>query len=285
MTETQKWANPFFRDKCPVCKLFWLFVLDQCSYAGIWQVDYRLAEFSIGGILDRDFIEKDLSDKIVIIDGGQRWFIPSFIKFQYGNQLSKRNQIHMRVIKEVINRNLDDYLLDQGVEIVDEIESSTAIRQRITEKYRLSLYSRDEFTCQYCSNQFIPQDLTLDHIIPISKNKNNPNREDNLVTACKICNARKSDDDLEVFLYKNNELKPKQAILDRVETSVVSLSTLDKEAIVSRATPKDKEEEEEEGKVKEEVKEEEEEKEKDTEEIEYQDQDAIDRIINEIDQG
>ncbi|WP_317194238.1 HNH endonuclease [Penaeicola halotolerans] len=51
---------------------------------------------------------------------------------------------------------------------------------------RFNLFKRDGFSCQYCSSR---KDLTLDHVIP--KSKGGKTTWENLVTACRRCNARK----------------------------------------------------------------------------------------------
>lgn len=66
---------------------------------------------------------------------------------------------------------------------------------------RLKIYLRDRYTCQYCSarvgkkisggKKLEVKDLTLDHIIP--KSREGSNHPSNLVTACKPCNQRKGD--------------------------------------------------------------------------------------------
>ena len=41
---------------------------------------------------------------------------------------------------------------------------------------RSNVFSRDNYVCQYCEKKFPKNDLTLDHVIPISKGgKHNPN--------------------------------------------------------------------------------------------------------------
>lgn len=53
---------------------------------------------------------------------------------------------------------------------------------------RHNIFRRDNYQCQYCSTT---KDLTLDHVLPRSRNGNTS--WDNLTTACKSCNARKGD--------------------------------------------------------------------------------------------
>ena len=54
---------------------------------------------------------------------------------------------------------------------------------------RANIYARDAFTCQYCAKAFPTQELTFDHVIPVSQG----GRKDweNIVTCCVSCNRRK----------------------------------------------------------------------------------------------
>ena len=53
---------------------------------------------------------------------------------------------------------------------------------------RREVLRRDKHTCQYCGST---RQLTLDHVIPVSKG--GKNSCDNVVTACETCNNRKGD--------------------------------------------------------------------------------------------
>jgi 5-methylcytosine-specific restriction endonuclease McrA len=54
---------------------------------------------------------------------------------------------------------------------------------------RANIYARDGYTCQYCGDQFPTQELTFDHVVPVSQG----GRKDweNIVTCCVGCNRRK----------------------------------------------------------------------------------------------
>lgn len=52
---------------------------------------------------------------------------------------------------------------------------------------RLGVYSRDNFTCQYCGKSNV--DLSLDHVFP--RYLGGTHTWDNLVTCCKKCNGLK----------------------------------------------------------------------------------------------
>jgi 5-methylcytosine-specific restriction endonuclease McrA len=58
-----------------------------------------------------------------------------------------------------------------------------------------NIFIRDDFTCQYCQQIFDAKDLTFDHVIPKSKwdyNKGSPTTWTNIVSACLLCNRKKS---------------------------------------------------------------------------------------------
>ena len=54
---------------------------------------------------------------------------------------------------------------------------------------RANIYARDKFTCQYCAGRFATDELTFDHVLPVSQG----GRKDweNIVTCCVSCNRRK----------------------------------------------------------------------------------------------
>lgn len=54
---------------------------------------------------------------------------------------------------------------------------------------RANIYARDEFVCQYCAQEFEPEGLTFDHVIPVAYG--GKRGWDNIVTACEPCNKRK----------------------------------------------------------------------------------------------
>jgi 5-methylcytosine-specific restriction endonuclease McrA len=54
-----------------------------------------------------------------------------------------------------------------------------------------SIHLRDGFMCQYCKKRRRPKELSIDHVIP--RSKNGSNSWENCVTACIECNQRKAD--------------------------------------------------------------------------------------------
>jgi 5-methylcytosine-specific restriction endonuclease McrA len=65
-------------------------------------------------------------------------------------------------------------------------------RDRIRIKFsRLNIYTRDRFTCQFCGERFMSEDLTFDHVVP--RARGGKTTWENIVTACILCNKTKAD--------------------------------------------------------------------------------------------
>ena len=56
---------------------------------------------------------------------------------------------------------------------------------------KFNVMLRDMFTCQYCMITLPKKELTIDHVVPISKG--GANNFENVVAACKPCNHGKGD--------------------------------------------------------------------------------------------
>ncbi|WP_200920517.1 HNH endonuclease [Citrobacter portucalensis] len=59
-------------------------------------------------------------------------------------------------------------------------------RKNISPTVRLRIFQRDKYRCKQCG---ISDDLTIDHIRPVSKGGGN--EDENLQTLCRSCNSRK----------------------------------------------------------------------------------------------
>ena len=56
---------------------------------------------------------------------------------------------------------------------------------------RKTILFRDNYECQYCGDEFMKHQLTLDHVIP--KSRGGPKSWENLATCCVSCNQKKGD--------------------------------------------------------------------------------------------
>ncbi len=95
LTETNKWADPWFCSLNERDRLFWIYILDNCDHAGIWRANHMLINVFFPGY-GQDFSR--FGDRIVQVDA-EKWFIPKFITFQYPGGLKKDNRAHLSVIE------------------------------------------------------------------------------------------------------------------------------------------------------------------------------------------
>jgi len=107
LTDTLKWNKGFMRGLPGAYKLLWLYLCDECNHAGIWDVDKDIAQIKIGNdmVIDWEKALILLQTKIIVIDNGQKWFIPSFVKFHY-KELKGTDNATKSVITQLKKYNL-----------------------------------------------------------------------------------------------------------------------------------------------------------------------------------
>ena len=103
-TDTNKFKKKFHRSLPGPYKLLWDYLYHECDHAGIWHVDFEVAQIYLGAdmvITETEALRLFNSDaddkKITVLNGGTKWFIPSFIDFQYGH-LNPSVKAHASVI-------------------------------------------------------------------------------------------------------------------------------------------------------------------------------------------
>ena len=107
------------------------------------------------------------------------------------------------------------------------------MREAISKELRQAIFTRDNYTCQYCGGTSDEADLVIEHIIPVSKGGNNDAR--NLCTSCSKCNSSKGSRILTIselrtiadkinssleYLMSIAEEEPKEIYSKRVQVSV-----------------------------------------------------------------
>jgi hypothetical protein len=94
--------------------------------------------------------------------------------------------VRSMVVEELAQRRFTD-----GV-IVVRLLRNIVVPRRMLRPNRRNLLLRDEHCCQYCGIHAAPPELTIDHVIPVSRG-GNPSSWENQVVACKRCNSRKAN--------------------------------------------------------------------------------------------
>ena len=100
-TDTDKYKKPFLRGLQGAYKLLWDYLYHDCNHAGIWIVDFEIAQIYLGSDMLVNKIDAlkffNKKEKRIIEVSDSKWFIPSFIEFQYGT-LNPKNKAHNSVI-------------------------------------------------------------------------------------------------------------------------------------------------------------------------------------------
>jgi len=99
-TDTTKWNDDWFFNLNNEEKLAWIYILDSCDHAGIWKKNLRLLNFQIGSTFVEDDLKKVFATKFIEI--GDKWFIPKFIKFQYGKTFLTSNTPAVKSARELL---------------------------------------------------------------------------------------------------------------------------------------------------------------------------------------
>jgi len=106
-TDTDLFKKKFIRGLQGAYKLLWIYIYHDCNHAGIWETDFEVASIKIGLDITEEGAIKEFNNKIILIDNGEKWFIPSFIEFQYG-KLNPDNRAHNSVI-QILSKYKIDY--------------------------------------------------------------------------------------------------------------------------------------------------------------------------------
>ena len=107
-TDTDKWKKTFIKKLPPEYKLFWLYILDDCTVSGIWDVDIEIARIRTGcPDINVDDALAHFGDMVYPFEGGEKWFICKFPHFQY-NHLRPDHFFHKKIIAELTEKGLYD---------------------------------------------------------------------------------------------------------------------------------------------------------------------------------
>ncbi len=113
-THTEKWEDAWFRRLTPAAKLLFLYIIDRCDIAGIWEKDLELAGFITG--LDKngdtESAYKEIYTRIIHLDETHD-MVKNFIKRQRNLPLNPENATHVGIINRL--------LPFKGVLFVDEL--------------------------------------------------------------------------------------------------------------------------------------------------------------------
>jgi hypothetical protein len=103
-TDTEKWKDEWWGSLPNDYRMIWLYLVDSCSIAGIWKKDFRGLNFNCNtNISEKEFKEVFGSR---LIDKGNFFFIPKFLRFQCPKGLNSNKPAILSIVKEIEQNNL-----------------------------------------------------------------------------------------------------------------------------------------------------------------------------------
>ena len=154
-TDTDKWKKPFIRGLQAPYKLLWIYILDDCDHAGIWQVDIQVAQIRIGEKITVEDALKNFGDRVIEISES-KWFILDFIEFQYNGKLNPADRVHASVIAILEKNGIDINLINKalasplnGAKVKDKV--------KVKDKDKVKEEEKEEVVLPFDSENFNEQ--------------------------------------------------------------------------------------------------------------------------------
>lgn len=106
-TDTEKWKDDWYLSLSNDYRIIWQWLLDNCNHAGICKPSINLLNMMCNTKISEDELIEKMNGRILKINN--IWFVPKFLKFQYGSLNSKKPAV-LSVINELKINNLLDYV-------------------------------------------------------------------------------------------------------------------------------------------------------------------------------
>ena len=141
--DTELWQKEWFQDLSLENKVFLKYIFESCDCAGVWNANYRLASFVLGGKYSIENINQINSKKMQFdfLPNGDV-FVIDFIKFQYGT-LSENCKPHKPIIEKLKKYNLLERVskgYPKGIQTLEEKEQEQyKEKEKEKEKERMIL--------------------------------------------------------------------------------------------------------------------------------------------------
>jgi len=119
-TDTEKWKDDWFLSLSNDYRIIWQWLLDNCNHAGICKPSINLLNMMCNTKISDEVLFEVFKDRL--LNFKTFWFIPKFLKFQYGSLNTKKPAV-ISVVKELIKHNLIhliDEVIDNDLETITE---------------------------------------------------------------------------------------------------------------------------------------------------------------------
>lgn len=107
-TDTEKWKDEWWGSLSNDYRMIWLYLVDSCSIAGIWKKDFRGLNFNCNTNISENEFTQVFGSRL--IDRGNFFFIPKFLRFQCPKGLNSNKPAILSIVKEIEQNNLIDII-------------------------------------------------------------------------------------------------------------------------------------------------------------------------------
>jgi hypothetical protein len=121
--DTDLFRKPFMRSLEAPYKALWIYLLCECDHAGIWVVELDVAQIRMGLKLDPEKVIEKMGGAVVSIDGGSKWYLPDFVKFQYGT-LNPSNRVHQSALERLERHGIDPNDSSQNKGLISPLQGA-----------------------------------------------------------------------------------------------------------------------------------------------------------------
>jgi hypothetical protein len=109
-TDTDKWKDEWWGSLPNDYRMIWLYLIDSCSIAGIWKKDFRGLNFNCNTNIDEKQFLEIFGTRL--IDRGNFFFIPKFLRFQCPKGLNSNKPAILSIVKEIEQNNLTQTIIE-----------------------------------------------------------------------------------------------------------------------------------------------------------------------------
>lgn len=153
--DTGFYKSPFVRGLKGSLKGLYVFIFCDCSGAGIWSVDFKIASLYTGFKITEEEAQVFIQNGKAIDLKNGKWFFPDFIEHQYPNGLQYGNKAHQNFIIELKKYNLIDENL-KGLRSPLE-GAKVMVEEMVKEKEKEKGKKMSEIFYPYNSGKFLKQ--------------------------------------------------------------------------------------------------------------------------------
>ena len=131
-TDTLKWEKEWFLSLEVGDKLVWLYLLDSCNEAGLWNVNWRLCSMLTGVELTEP--SEEIAKQLIKTNHDKVYYLKGFMEFQYPDYMLKKSPMIRKCVDKLIRYGVVDADEYKTAQNEDVMESVSRVVSRVQEE-------------------------------------------------------------------------------------------------------------------------------------------------------